>query len=110
MGLGGYDVTTYFASGPIKGSEQHVIDHRGSKMCFVTDENKELFLKNPEGYMPQFDGQCSFALSLGKVETGNPKHWRVSEGKLFLNSNPVAGFLFKIIPGRVEAAKKNFGG
>ena len=60
--------------------------------------------KKEEDLNPQYNGQCAFATSLGKDAEGLKKHSLVQDGKLYLFSNPVAKFLWKIIPNSKKKA------
>ena len=107
--LGGFDAVTYFeGSGPKQGVEDHATEWRGRRWLFASAENHDRFVAEPERYAPQFDGHCAFAVSLGKDEHGSPERWVVREGRLYLQSNPVAGLLFKLLPGRPEAAHRRW--
>jgi YHS domain-containing protein len=109
VAIQGYDVVSYFTKGePVQGSKDFPHSWNGTTWYFSSAENRDLFAKNPEKYAPQYGGACAFATSLGKKEVGSPKHWTIKDGKLYLNSNAVAGFLWKILPGRVDAAEKNW--
>jgi hypothetical protein len=58
---------------------------------------------------PEFKGQCAFALSLGKQGvTGSESCYSIRDGKKYLFSNPVAKFLFAILPGRKEKAESHW--
>ena len=57
---------------------------------------------------PQYDGQCAFAVSLGKKAEGMEKHQIVKDGKIYYFSNAIAKFLFKILPGRLAKAEANW--
>ena len=57
----------------------------------------------------EFDGQCAFALSTGKKNVpGNEKLFLVQGGRRFIFSNPVARFLWKVLPGRLGKAESTF--
>lgn len=58
---------------------------------------------------PEFQGQCAFALSTGKkgVE-GKENCYLIQDGKRYLFSNPVAKFLWRILPGRREKAESTW--
>jgi len=57
---------------------------------------------------PEFNGQCSFAISLGSKQEGSEK-WRIEKnGKVYLFSNLVAKILWMIIPGCRKRAEKNW--
>jgi hypothetical protein len=55
---------------------------------------------------PEFNGRCAFAVSLGKKEVaGRTECHAVQDGKTYLFSNPVAKFLWSILPGRKHKAE-----
>lgn len=53
---------------------------------------------------PEFNGNCAFALSVGKKDVKGGKSVAVIDGKTYAFSNPVAKILFKILPGSVKKA------
>ncbi|MCG8577012.1 MAG: hypothetical protein MI810_19180 [Flavobacteriales bacterium] len=55
----------------------------------------------------EYDGKCAFALSLGKTppET-NGKHTIIRDGKTYSFLNPVAKFLFKVLPNTANKAEQ----
>jgi hypothetical protein len=58
---------------------------------------------------PEFDGQCTFSLSLGKKGiAGNPGCYTVHAGKKYLFANPVVKLLWKVIPDRVRKAEQTW--
>lgn len=60
---------------------------------------------------PEFNGECAFALSTGKTGVaGQPKHELVEDGKTFYFSNPVARFLWKVLPNREAKARSVWAG
>ena len=60
---------------------------------------------------PEFEGQCAFALSTGKKGVPGKAGIALEEdGKTYLFSNPVAKFLWKVLPGRKEKAESTWTG
>lgn len=58
---------------------------------------------------PEFDGQCAFALSVGKKGVaGQETVYAIQDGKRYLFSNPVAKFLWHVLPGRKKKAQVNW--
>jgi hypothetical protein len=54
---------------------------------------------------PEFNGECAFALSLGKSGViGSPNHQLEENGHVYQFKNGVARFLFKTMPNRSEKA------
>ncbi len=52
----------------------------------------------------QYDGQCAFAVSTGKLGVKDCKHFETIDGKNYAFSNGFAKFLFKLLPNRKEKA------
>jgi hypothetical protein len=56
-----------------------------------------------------FNGNCAFALSLGKKGVkGSESCYLIQDGKKYLFSNPVAKFLWWVIPSRRQKAESNW--
>lgn len=87
--LEGYDAVSYFKSDkPQKGDAKIQTKYEGSIYFFSSEENKEVFLKDPKKYVPQFDGWCAYAVadSKEKVEA-DPKSFVIQNGRLLLFYN-----------------------
>ena len=56
----------------------------------------------------QYNGNCAFAVSTGKLDVKGGKHQLSINNKTYIFSNVVAKLLFKIIPNRISAADKNW--
>lgn len=107
--ISGYDPVAYFEEGSARrGSPDHSIERDGRTWHFLSGRNAEAFSADPERYAPAYDGHCAFAASLGKRETGDPRRWAIRDGRLFLNSNGVAHILWKLLPGRIAAADRQW--
>lgn len=58
---------------------------------------------------PEFRGQCAFALSTGKKGVkGKENCYLVQDDKKYLFSNPVAKFLWRVLPGRKAKAESTW--
>ena len=53
-----------------------------------------------------YDGHCAFAVSTGKTDVKGGSSSLVIDGTTYAFSNPVAKFLFKLLPNRIEKADK----
>jgi len=85
-GAGGYDTVSYFNTGePVKGSTKYTSEHMGATWRFSTAENLALFEETPERYAPAYGGYCAWAVSQGYLAKGDPQHWAIRDGRLFLN-------------------------
>ena len=85
--VGGYDITTFYAGVPLKGKAEHFADYKGARWRFSTQTNRDKFAAAPDDFLPAYGGYCAWALANDKLAKGNPKHWSVEDGRLFLNFN-----------------------
>ena len=84
----GVDVVEYFKDKKVvKGSKDFVAEYDGAKWYFSSDENKAMFLKDPQSYMPQYGGYCAFAVSQNHTADTDPNAWKIVNNKLYLNYN-----------------------
>jgi hypothetical protein len=62
--------------------------YEGVTYYFSTQNNKDMFVKNPTNYEPQYGGWCAYALgsSNQKVEI-DPETFKIVDGKLYLFYN-----------------------
>lgn len=88
LAVNGYDPVAYFEKKrPVKGSSRFSLRHKGASWRFSSQANLEKFRANPMGYAPQYGGHCAWAVSQGYTAKGDPNHWRIVDGKLYLNYN-----------------------
>ena len=88
VAVGGYDPVAYFTDGrPVRGSNQFRIMHQGYEYRFASAEHLAAFRANPARYVPQYGGYCAWAVSQGYTASGDPDHWRIVDGRLYLNYN-----------------------
>jgi YHS domain-containing protein len=87
-GAGGYDTVSYFeADKPAKGSSDYSTQYQGASWRFSNAENLARFKANPERYAPVYGGYCAWAVSQGYLAKGDPAHWSIKQGRLYLNYN-----------------------
>ena len=112
LAVDGYDPVTYFSVGEAtKGSADHELNWNGRTWRFASAENRSTFESDPEQYAPQYGGWCAWAASGGYLARGNPNHWKIVDGKLYLNySGGVQRKWEKDIPGHIEKADGNWPG
>ena len=108
--LQGYDPVAYFTEGePVKGSKDFSTEYMGATFRFASAENRDTFLADPTAYAPQYGGYCAWAMADGNYAKGSAKHWKIVDGKLYLNYN--SGIQKKWnadIPGFIERADKQW--
>ena len=56
-------------------------------ILYVDDEqdNLDTFKSDPSKFAPQYGGYCAWAVAQGYTAKGDPKHWSIRDGKLYLN-------------------------
>lgn len=82
-----YDPVSYFEimwHVPSKGNKQYQSNHEWVIYYFRNNQNKELFDKNPDQYLPQYGGYCATAISEWKTAPIDPFAFRIEDNKLYL--------------------------
>ena len=86
VGVQGYDLVSYHTGKkPLRGTGNHISVYKKVTYLFVSEKNKQLFLKAPEKYVPAYGGYCAYGVSVGKKFVGDPDVWKVVDGKLYFN-------------------------
>lgn len=84
----GRDVVSTGANNKLlKGSKKYAAEWDNTKWYFANEKNRDLFLENPEKYVPEFGGYCPVALSKGKAKIGRTNQFTRIDNKLYLNYN-----------------------
>lgn len=89
VAIQGYDPVAYFIQKKaVKGKANLAATYEGVTYNFSSQANKDLFLKNPAAYEPQYGGWCAYAMGANgeKVEI-NPETFKIVDGKLNLYYN-----------------------
>ncbi len=104
LALKGYDPLAYFTLGEAtKGSPDISYRWSDAEWLFATTEHRDLFINNPTSYAPQFGGSCAVASATGhNIVSGSPKHWRIENGHLYVNRDPLASALHKPLTKRIH--------
>lgn len=89
VALQGYDPVAYFTQKKaVKGKSTLAATYEGVIYNFSSQSNKEMFLKNPNSYEPQYGGWCAFAMGdYGKKVEVDPETFKILDGKLYLFYN-----------------------
>jgi hypothetical protein len=106
----GFDVVAYVTDGrPVVGSSRIETQWNGAVWRFVDQAHREMFLADPERYAPQFGGYCAYAVSQGYTADGDPRVWRIVEGRLYLNYSTRAQRLWeRDVPGHIAKGRVNW--
>lgn len=110
LAVKGYDVVAYATDGkPVEGNAAFETSWDGALWRFATAAHRDLFLKDPAKYAPQFGGYCSWAVSQGYTADADPQAWSVVDGKLYLNySTSIRDKWSRDIPGNIAKARANW--
>ena len=86
VAIQGYDPVAYFVQKKaVKGKSTLASTYDGVVYHFSSQANKDLFLKNPSSYEPQYGGWCAFAMGdYGEKVEINPETFKIIDGKLYL--------------------------
>jgi len=89
IGLDGFDPVSFFESAtPLNGSPMIRAEHAGATYLFASEESKAQFLTNPERFVPQYGGYCSYGVSINILLPVDITTAQVRNDKLYLNVNP----------------------
>ena len=76
---------------------------------FANQQNLDTFKADPDAYTPQYGGYCAWAVAQGKLAKGDPRHWHIKDGRLYLNySRSINETWLKDVPGYIQEADKNW--
>lgn len=89
VAIQGYDPVAYFTQKKaVKGKTTIAAIYEGVTYNFSSQANKDVFLKTPTNYEPQFGGWCAFAMgSAGEKVEIDPETFKIVDGKLYLFYN-----------------------
>lgn len=83
--INGYDPVAYFKEDKaVVGNTEITYQWKNADWSFSNEENKELFVKNPEKYAPQYGGFCAFAVTKGFTANSDPNTFEIIDDKLYL--------------------------
>ena len=104
----GFDPVAYFTEGkPVQGSAKFSKVHNNATYRFANAENLKTFEANPDKYIPAYGGFCAFGVSVGAKFDGDPRYWKIVDGKLYLNLNEdIQKTWLEDVPGNIEKANE----
>ena len=89
IAIDGYDPVAYFTQNKaIKGNKKFAVSIDGIIYYCSSQVNKDLLVKTPTKYEPQYGGWCAYAMGAKgtKVEI-DPETFKIKDGKLYLFYN-----------------------
>jgi enamine deaminase RidA (YjgF/YER057c/UK114 family) len=87
LSISGYDPVAYFADGkPVPGVSEFEYVWHDARWRFASAAHRDLFIKDPERYAPQYDGYCAMGVAWKEPhkDTIDPNAWAIVDGKLYL--------------------------
>lgn len=85
VAIEGFDPVAYWVDGePRQGKLAISLEWQGATWRFSSEENRELFLEDPEKYAPAFGGYCAYGVGRGIKADIHPYFWEIDQGKLYL--------------------------
>ena len=108
--LSGHDPVAYFTGNePKQGAVEFRSEYKGKQYYFASVQHKELFDREPERYLPQYDGYCAFGVAMGQLFDVDPKTGQVIDGKLYVNLNrKILADFNKNVKSYIEQADKKW--
>lgn len=86
LALEGYDTVAYFDQNkPVQGKSEFSYQYKGAEWRFSSQQNLDKFIAAPTEYAPQYGGYCAWLVAQGDTAKGDPRHWSIENGKLYLN-------------------------
>lgn len=84
VAIEGYDPVSYFTdSEPRPGRPEFSAEWGGVPWYFASAANRDVFVRHPEIYAPQFGGHCASSLARGYLSEGKPRLFLIRKMKLY---------------------------
>ena len=91
IGVAGFDLVSYHQhGGPQRGLAVHSTEAGGLEYRFASDANLQVFLADPDKYLPVYRGWCAATLSMGRLACPDYTNFKIEDGRLLLFE--LAGF------------------
>lgn len=95
-GIHGYDPVSYITLQKAQEGKKDInVSFDGVTYLFETLANKEVFLKEPQKYIPAYGGWCAYAMADGEKVDIDPKKFKIINGKAYLFYNGIWGDTLK---------------
>ena len=105
VAMDGYDPVSYFTEGqPQRGNPDYVYSWAGVPWYFASAANRDVFMRNPDVYAPQYGGHCQMSLARGFLSDGKPEVYAIEGMKLYLFYSAANREAFLLSPGEASAS------
>jgi YHS domain-containing protein len=91
IAIKGYDTVAYFTDGKaVKGSSQFEYVYDDATWRFSNAAHREMFIADPDRYMPQYGSYCGMCLAekacapVFPDHPADPEAWAIVDGKLYM--------------------------
>ena len=91
VAIKGYDPVAYFTDRKaVKGAGRFVYVYVDAKWQFASAAHRDMFLADPDHYMPQYGGFCAACVArklcagLIDLAPADPEAWAIVDGKLYM--------------------------
>lgn len=112
LAVHGFDVVAFFKDGkPAQGDAKFSATHGDATYRFSSQANLDAFKASPAKYEPAYGGYCAYGVAVGAKFDGDPRFWKIVEGKLYLNlSADIQEAWNKDVSGNIKKAEVNWPG
>lgn len=108
LALEGYCPVAYGAmKKAVKGDPKVTATYKSQTYAFLSNDAKNMFLKNPAKFLPKYDGYCATAVTMGQKVKSDPTLFAIHEEALYLFSNTMAKDAFEKDPAATIAKADN---
>src|SRR5882672_8218789 len=83
LSISGYDPVAYFTDGkPVPGKTEFEYLWNKLRWRFANSEHRDLFIRDPQRYAPQYDGSCAMGVAWEEPhkDTVDPEAWAIVDG------------------------------
>ena len=85
VAIDGFDPVSYFTGTEhVQGLPDYGYEWGGVPWYFANAANRDIFIRAPEVYAPQFGGHCLMSLSRGYLSDGKPRLYDIEAMKLYV--------------------------
>lgn len=96
----GYDMVALFGKGrAVVGLSEFSTIYLGASWFFENPENRDVFVRDPESFMPEYGGYCSWSVANDSElppSPGDPRAFDVVNGKMYFKYNKFVRMLWRM--------------
>ena len=99
LAIEGMDPVSYFTEPtPLEGSPEFEFEWMGAPWLFANAANRDIFMRNPEIYAPQYGGHGAMSMSRGFLSDADPDIYLVHKQRLYLFYSASNREAFRLAP------------